>query len=238
MNPCADCAVDLVAGIVASVLRANHSCLVRSFILQIPIRKIGYGYWADPIQESARRTRILGRGRRGKRADEYVKPKRPDVEAETRGESIWNAATLECVLMANALLKTCAHPGCANLSASGRCVDHARLSAARRGYGAGWPGLRARFRRLLIAAGIPPVCGARLPSGKPAATPAAPSDCWASGQLVDDDAHRRRFGSSLHTDHIVPHNGDRTLFRDVRNLQLLCQREHAAKTRREELRAR
>lgn len=132
--------------------------------------------------------------------------------------------------MANALLKLCAQPGCPTLTTSGRCPDHGRQTAARRGYNAGWQGIRARFRRLLIAAGIAPVCGARLPT----APLAPPSQCQASGQLVDDSLHTRRFGSALHTDHIVPHGGDRRLFTDVNNLQLLCRREHAEKTAAEE----
>lgn len=225
----ANCAVDPVAGIVASLLRANDSlCLL--FRFQIAIRKIRHGNWSDAIQESARRTRRRGRGRRGKRADDDVEPHRSRCEAESRGESMRNAATLERALMANALLKACSAPGCPNLSAFGRCADHARLSAARRGYGAGWGKLRLRFRRALIAAGVAPVCGARLPT----ATPAPPSRCLESGQLIDDSLHRLRFGTALHTDHIIPHNGDRVLFTTLTNFQLLCRDEHSAKTRREQ----
>jgi 5-methylcytosine-specific restriction endonuclease McrA len=59
------------------------------------------------------------------------------------------------------------------------------------------------------------------------------SRCKAEGRLVDDDAHRRMFGTALHTDHIRPHRGDDTLRLDLLNLQLLCKPEHDAKTRTE-----
>jgi len=141
--------------------------------------------------------------------------------------------------MGDALLRPCSTVGCAGLSETGPCPTcrttnpghtEGRGSASARGYGRSWLDLRARFRRALVAADIPPVCGARLP-GAPAAPPSA---CQARGQFVDDTLHKLRFGTGLHTDHIVPHQGDAVLFKDLRNLQLLCREEHREKTAREE----
>lgn len=83
-----------------------------------------------------------------------------------------------------------------------------------------------RFRRMLLRAGIPPVCGARLP-GAPATND---SRCLREGVLVDDSAHRRRYGTALHADHIVPHGGDEWRRLDVLNIQLLCATDHQKKT--------
>lgn len=142
--------------------------------------------------------------------------------------------------MGDALLTGCSTVGCPHLvekagpcdacRASGVGRGERRGSAADRGYGGAWQVLRLRFRRLLLGAGVPPVCGARLPGARPAPQ----SRCLAAGQLVDDTLHRLRFhGKGLHTDHIVPHRGDPVLFRDPLNLQLLCRDEHTAKTARE-----
>jgi 5-methylcytosine-specific restriction endonuclease McrA len=139
--------------------------------------------------------------------------------------------------MPAALLKACPGDGgrCPELVTSGRCAKHQRAveqrrgSASARGYDRDWQALAKRFRQRLIAAGIAPVCGARLP-GAPVTSH---SQCRAQGHLVDDSAHRRRYGVGLHTDHIVPHRGNEALRLDLLNLQLLCKPEHDAKTRDE-----
>ena len=74
---------------------------------------------------------------------------------------------------------------------------------------------------MLITAGVAPVCGARLP-GAPVTRD---SRCQADGLLVGDQV-----GHRLHTDHIAPHRGDQRLMWSVLNLQLLCARDHDAKT--------
>lgn len=51
---------------------------------------------------------------------------------------------------------------------------------------------------------------------------------------MDDAAHKRRFGTVLHLDHIVPHGGDARLFNDELNWQLLCVVDHNAKSAREQ----
>lgn len=135
-----------------------------------------------------------------------------------------------------ALLKACPTVGCPNLSEHGKCPtcrtrrEQVRGSAASRGYDRKWNALRARFRRELIAAGIPPVCGARLPGAKPAPQ----SKCLAANQLLDDTLHRLRYGKGLHTDHIVPHKGHPALLYDILDLQLLCEEEHSSKTATED----
>jgi 5-methylcytosine-specific restriction protein A len=138
--------------------------------------------------------------------------------------------------MPAALLRACASPGCPHLTAGRLCstcastANKQRGSAASRGYGADWRHLRIYFRRRLIAAGLVPVCGARLP-GAPVTHD---SQCEANHFLVDDDAHRRTYGHGLHTDHIVPHGGDDRLRLDLLNLQLLCEADHDRKTMREQ----
>lgn len=132
--------------------------------------------------------------------------------------------------MAAALLRACAAGTCPNLVVRGRCRDcerqgeRVRGTAHQRGYDGFWRRVIRIFRTRLVAHDVAPVCGARL-SGAPAT---ADSQCRASGRLVGD-----RPGRSLHADHIVPHRGDRQLFRDLLNLQLLCAKCHAEKTLRE-----
>lgn len=92
-----------------------------------------------------------------------------------------------------------------------------------------WRQLRERFRALLIAAGVAPVCGARLP-GAPVTTD---STCLAEGRLLGDDAHKALTGHRLNVDHIVPHDGDEEKFLNVLNLGLLCDRDHNTKSQRE-----
>lgn len=131
--------------------------------------------------------------------------------------------------MPSALLRACPG-GCGALVERGRCPACARLveqrrgTAAQRGYDARWRRLRERYLRRLVAAGVAPVCGARLP-GAPETTD---SLCAAEGRLVD---------GVLDLDHIVPHQGQRDpRFWDPRNLQLLCHaRCHPRKTRRQQV---
>ena len=138
--------------------------------------------------------------------------------------------------MPQALLRPCTSPGCSALVESGRCATHARQveqqrgSAAHRLYDRWWRELTERFRSALVAHGIAPVCGARLPG----APPTQDSTCQESGVLFDDDASLRAYKQRLHTDHIVPHEGVRERFKNLRNLQLLCPPHHRAKTRREQ----
>lgn len=142
--------------------------------------------------------------------------------------------------MPSALLKSCSGDGgtCPELVAHGCCPKHSRQneqrrgSARQRGYDGTWEKTRERFRRALLDAGIAPTCGARLPG----ATITNDSTCLAEGRFVDDGLHRLQFGTALHTDHIVPHEGDDRLRLDLLNLQLLCQPEHARKSQREQTR--
>ena len=100
----------------------------------------------------------------------------------------------------SALMRTCRAPGCPALVAHGRCPTHARQaerrrgSASSRGYDHRWRQVRERFFQRLIALGIAPVCGARLP-GAPMTT-----DSWCLAEGVLNAAHR-------HVDHIVRHAG-------------------------------
>ena len=134
-----------------------------------------------------------------------------------------------------ALQRPCATSGCPNLVASGRCPactstsssDAQRGNATERGYGADWRKLRSAFRQMLINAGVLPVCGARLPNARPAPVH---SRCAQEGRLLDDVQHARMHGTRLHTDHIIPHNGDDALRLDTLNLQLLCKDDHDRKT--------
>ena len=132
--------------------------------------------------------------------------------------------------MPTALLKACPGDGgrCTALVTSGRCPVHARQadrrrgSAASRGYDRRWTRRRAQFFGDLIAAGVTPVCGARLPG----ALVTTHSACAAAGLLT---AHR------LQVDHIVPPDGpDDPRFWHDRNYQVLCHQCHSAKTTAED----
>lgn len=74
--------------------------------------------------------------------------------------------------MPSALLRACSgRPGCPQLVSRGKCADcsraaeRARGNSGGRGYGSTWRAFRFFFFRLLIAAGITPVCGVSLPGG-------------------------------------------------------------------------
>lgn len=119
----------------------------------------------------------------------------------------------------------CATPGCPRTVDRGHCSGHQRQrdqrrgSAASRGYDAKWHRLVAAFYAELVAAGVPPVCGATLPS----VLATGDSLCAAEGLQTFEP---------LDCDHIQPHDGQRDpRFWDMQNLQLLCHgRCHSRKT--------
>lgn len=104
-----------------------------------------------------------------------------------------------------------------------RARDRRRGTAAERGYDARWSRHVKAFIAALVDAGIPPVCGARLP-GAPVTDD---SLCAAEGLLVFE---------GLDCDHIEPHHGqDDPKFWDMLNLQLLDHRRcHPRKTVRKD----
>jgi len=125
----------------------------------------------------------------------------------------------------SALLRPCAQPGCHELVERGRCAAHADHDDQRRGSAAERArhqcdgGDRERFFARLIALGIAPVCGARLP-GAPVTDD---SLCAAEGLL---NGHQR------HVDHIDPPAGPDGTFTHFEGApQVLCgPRCHARKT--------
>lgn len=136
--------------------------------------------------------------------------------------------------MPAALMRACAgRPGCPNLVASGVCRDcssrrakvdaQQRGTAAERGYDTRWVKFRSWFRNRLVAAGIPPVCGASLPGGPDTK---AWSHCAGDGVLNDRD---------LHLDHEPPLRPDERsnwrAIQDAARCGYLCARCHALKTR-------
>jgi hypothetical protein len=91
-------------------------------------------------------------------------------------------------LMPEALLRPCPGGGgtCPELTTGGPCHAHAREREQRRGKTAArgldtahWRAFRARFTRMLLAAGIAPVCGAALPEG-----PTVMTTCRVAGVLT------------------------------------------------------
>lgn len=119
----------------------------------------------------------------------------------------------------------CATPGCPRTVDRGHCSGHQRQrdqrrgSAASRGYDGKWNRLVAAFYAALVDAGIPPVCGATLPS----VPPTGDSLCAAEGLQTF---------TPLDCDHIEAHEGQGDpRFWNMANLQLLCHgRCHARKT--------
>jgi 5-methylcytosine-specific restriction enzyme A len=113
-------------------------------------------------------------------------------------------------------MRYCLRPGCGAKVATGYCPQHARPSAARRGYTRAW---EKRARAFLARHYY---CGMR-----PGGVAPVRSQCHAQGI--------RRLATLV--DHVVPHNGNPALFDDeAGNWQALCARCHAAKTRAETLR--
>lgn len=131
----------------------------------------------------------------------------------------------------SALLRPCAEPLCGALVEHGRCAAHGRVieqrrgSAHARGYTRAWERFRVWFKGALIAAGIVPACGARLP-GAPVTED---SLCVLAGRL-----NNRR----LHLDHTPPlasaERADERAVCDPMRVQFLCESCHNAKTKREE----
>jgi len=107
--------------------------------------------------------------------------------------------------------RPCTHPGCAELTDSGRCAAHAvaarRQSDARRGSGV-W--LYDRHWRKLRAWQLAehPLC----------------VECEHAGRIVP----------ATDVDHVIPHRGDSQKFGDPENLQSLCHSCHSRKTARED----
>lgn len=133
-------------------------------------------------------------------------------------------------------MNICSEPGCPLPVQSGRCAAHSRQrerwrgSAASRGYDAAWRRFREWFIGALVALGIAPVCGARLPTG-PAPTA---SRCHAEGRWVGQSSD----GKGLHLDHEPPlepwereaaARGDRRYIDDPNRIVLLCDQCHNAK---------
>ena len=135
--------------------------------------------------------------------------------------------------MPMALGRACALLGCGGMAvARGRCVEHAREreqrrgSASARGYDAvHWRPFRLRFARLLVAAGIAPICGAALPGG-PAM---AESQCRADGRVT---------WTPLHLDHDPPlravERADWRAVCDPMRVGWLCASCHDRRTRRQQ----
>lgn len=146
--------------------------------------------------------------------------------------------------MPTAALKPCVVNGCPELTEGGRCpthrtqVEQRRGSAFYRGYGSSqgsaWQVFRRRFKALLIAQDIPPVCGATLPGGPVTQD----SLCKQQGRLT----FTANNGQDLHYDHEPPlteqerqraRTGDRSAFDDPLRIQLLCRDCDTAKTNRQ-----
>jgi 5-methylcytosine-specific restriction protein A len=121
-------------------------------------------------------------------------------------------------------LRPCLAPGCSAQVRSGRCPSHTQARERQRGtpyargYDRRWAWHRHQYLSTLVALGILPVCGARLP-GAPRTDD---SLCAAEHVLVGD----------VDVDHIQPHRGQSDpLFWDTQNFQLLCHaRCHPQKT--------
>ena len=136
--------------------------------------------------------------------------------------------------MPSALLRACAYPGgCPELTEGHLCTAHQkeresrRGSAHARGYTRHWRQVFIPlFERMLIAAGLAPVCGAALPDG-PRMTE---SRCNSLGVLT----FFNQDGSRLHLHHNPPlqehERDDRQAVEDPRRVGFLCQSCHAAET--------
>lgn len=121
--------------------------------------------------------------------------------------------------------------GCGTQVVNGRCPrcnqarQRARKTSTARGYDADWRRFRHEFQQALVAAGIPPACGAALPDG-PRTTDSA---CRTAGVLTFASAD----GSSLAHDHEPPlEDWERGLYSsvcDFKRIQLLCAACHARK---------
>lgn len=137
--------------------------------------------------------------------------------------------------MPSAMWRACSVSGCPELTTGGPCPVHARQreqargSARARGYSSSWDRFRPYFIRLLIQAGIVPLCGARL-----VGPPSPHSRCAARGLLTDRSAD----GSDLHFDHDPPlteaERHDDAAVCDKYRITLLCRACHSVKTQTEQ----
>lgn len=104
--------------------------------------------------------------------------------------------------------------------------EQARGSAHARGYGVTWRAFMGQFVALLIAAGVPPVCGATLPGGPRTQD----SQCRAQGLLTGINPD----GSALHGDHEPPlqewERRHASIVCNPLRIQLLCRVCHSLKT--------
>jgi hypothetical protein len=128
--------------------------------------------------------------------------------------------------MPTGALRYCAAVNCPALVRSGYCPAHQRPlerrrgSAHARGYTAYWHAIfRPAFIARLVAAGIPPICGAALPGGPQTAH----SRCQAAGLVT---------GTELHLHHEPPLTAEERQQRarvcDPFRIQLLCASCHRA----------
>lgn len=134
--------------------------------------------------------------------------------------------------MPSALLRACSGSGCGgrNLVARGLCLDCARAveqrrgTAASRGYDRYWLAFREKFPKLLLAAGLPRVCGASLPGG-PVMTA---SQCRARGILN---------AMGLHLHHDPPlrpeERGNHRIVCNPLRVGYLCSSCHSQETQRQ-----
>lgn len=116
--------------------------------------------------------------------------------------------------MPSLMAKVCAHAGCSSVGSERYCAAHKREAQRHRTRawhsgtsterGYDWEWRKYRARYLLSH----PLC----------------VTCLANG----------RTEAATVVDHIVPHKGDRTLFRSPTNHQALCRRCHDSKTARGE----
>ena len=124
-------------------------------------------------------------------------------------------------LMAKRDSPPCPAPGCGEVVEGGRCERHRRQqdasdrarrgTSSQRGYDRFWRAAARAFRAQY------PCCGMRPDNQRPVM-----SRCFDQGILTE----------AQQTDHVVPHRGDKKLFRDQRNnWQSLCARCGAAKSR-------
>lgn len=131
-------------------------------------------------------------------------------------------------------MRTCSEPeGCPVLVESGRCHAHQRERHTTRRQGrlltyseSWWRRFREYFVRLLIAAGVAPICGSALPGG-PTMTA---SRCNARGEVN---------GLKLHLHHDPPleqeEQQDRSAVCNPLRVGFLCETCHRAETRRQQL---
>lgn len=117
--------------------------------------------------------------------------------------------------MAQAAKRPCTHPGCGQLTDTGRCPRHqvqqrreaetSRPTSSQRGYGYRWQQAAKGWLR------AHPLC-----------------------QCEDCDDGRKRVTPAVLVDHRIPHKGDQRLFWDSGNWQSMAKACHDRKTARED----